>query len=427
MTRSRSTAHLGLIALIAAGAAWLAVAGHAQNRPATERWVTTWATALVPRASQPQAIPAAQGAPQGPPRFANQTLRQIVHTSIGGQRLRVVLTNLFGTLPLDVGAARVALRQGGSAIVAGSARPLSFSGRAAVSIPVGAVMISDPVSLTLPPLSDLVIDVHLPGDTGASASPITSHTGALQTGYVSAPGDHTGTAELPVASTITSWFFLARVEVVALPQVGAVALLGDSITDGSRSTADTNNRWPDHLARALARGNVPMGVVNLGVAGNRLLSDGNSPGALARFDREVLVPPGVTHLVVMEGINDIGRGVSAEDVIAAHRQIIGRARARGLVVIGATLTPIEDTSFEGYYTPGHEAARQTVNQWIRTGGAYDAFVDFDAVVRDAARPTRLQSQYASPDFIHPNDAGYRAMADAVDIGLFRPPAADVSR
>jgi lysophospholipase L1-like esterase len=170
-----------------------------------------------------------------------------------------------------------------------------------------------------------------------------------------------------------------------------------------------------------------MGVVNLGIAGNRMLTDGNSPGALARFDRDVLVPPGVTHLVVMEGINDIGRGASADDLIAAHRQIIERARARGLVVIGATLTPIEDTTFEGFYTPAHEAARQEVNRWIRTGNVYDGVIDFDAAVRDPMRPTRLQERYASSDFIHPNDAGYRAMADVIDVGLFRPRGTALSR
>jgi lysophospholipase L1-like esterase len=170
-----------------------------------------------------------------------------------------------------------------------------------------------------------------------------------------------------------------------------------------------------------------MGVANLGIAGNRVLADGNSPGALARFDRDVLAPAGVTHLVVMEGINDLGRGVGADDLIAAHKQIVARARARGLVVIGATITPIEDTTFEGYYTPMHEAARQAVNQWIRGSTAYDAVIDFDAVVRDAARPTKLQLRYASPDFIHPNDSGYQAMAGAIDVGLFAPNRAAVSR
>ncbi len=391
-----------------------------------QHWVTTWATALVARPSQPPPVAATPGPGgpagpvQAPPRLSNQTLRQIVHISIGGQRVRVVLSNAFGTAPLQVGAARVGLRQKDSALVAGSAQPLTFSGRTSVSLPPGAVMISDPVSLAVPPLSDVAIDVYLPDDTGANPSPLTSHNGAFQTSYVSETGDHTGAAEFPVMSTMTSWFFVARVEVMAPAQVGAVATIGDSITDGSRSTPDTNNRWPDHLARALNRNGNAMGVLNLGIQGNRVLSDGNGQSALARFDRDILVPSGVTHVIFMEGINDLGRMVSADDVIAGHKQIIDRARARGLTIIGATVTPIEDTTFAGYYTPSNEAARQAVNRWIRTSKAYDGVIDFDALLRDSNRPTKLQLSLASPDFIHPNDEGYRAMGNAVNLDLLMP-------
>ena len=393
-----------------------------QAGPQDQHWVATWATALVSRPSQappPAAVPNPGGPAQAPPRFSNQTLRQIVHTSIGGQRVRVVLSNVFGTAPLAVGAARVGLRQRDSVLVPGSARPLTFSGRASISIPPGAVMVSDPVSLAIPPLSDLAIDIHLPEDTGVNPSPLTSHNGALQTSYLSTTGDHAGAAEFPVMSTTTSWFFIARVEVMAPLQVGAVAALGDSITDGSRSTPDTNNRWPDHLARALNQNGRAMAVLNFGIGGNRVLSDGNGPSALARFDRDILVPPGVTHVIFMEGINDLGRMVSAEDVIAGHTQIIERAHARGLTIIGATITPIEDTTFAGYYTPANEAARQTVNQWIRTSKAYDGVIDFDALLRDGSRPTKLQQPLASSDYIHPNDAGYQAMAAAVSLDLLR--------
>ena len=371
--------------------------------------------------AQPAAPPGPAGPggqPQAPPRFSNQTLRQIVHTSIGGQRIRVVLSNTFGTAPLQVGAARVGLRQKESALVAGSAQALTFSGRSSISIPAGAVMVSDPVSLAVPPLSDVAIDIFLPDDTGANPSPLTSHNGAFQTSYISAAGDHTGAAEFPVMSTTMSWFFVARVEVMAPAQVGAVAAIGDSITDGSRSTPDTNNRWPDHLARALNQKGTAMGVLNLGIQGNRVLSDGTGQSALARFDRDILVPPGVTHVIFMEGINDLGRMVSADDVIAGHKQIIKRAHARGLKIIGATITPIEDTTFAGYYTPSNEAARQSVNQWIRTNKAYDGVIDFDALLRDSTRPTKLQQPFASSDYIHPNDGGYGAMAAAVNLELF---------
>ena len=382
--------------------------------------MTTWATATFPLASQ--AEPGTGQTPAGqppPPRFSNQTLRQVVHTSLGGEQVRVVLTNTFGTAPLDIGAGRVALRLKESEIVPESSRALTFGGRSSASVPAGAVMVSDPVTLTVPALSDLVVDLHLPGDTGAGSSPLTRHLFALQTNYVSTAGDRTGAAQFPVDSTTTSWFFLARVEVVAPAEVSAVAALGNSITDGAQSTTDANSRWPDHLARMLASRAVPMGVVNLGIAGNQLLNGGFGPPALARFDRDVLAAPGVSHLVVMEGINDIGQtGVGADDLITGHLQIIERAHAAGLTVIGATLTPFEDAAFEGYYTPDHEAARQALNQWIRTSGAYDAVIDFDAAVRDPAQPTRLQSQYAAPDNIHPNDAGYRGMAAAVDLQLF---------
>lgn len=300
--------------------------------------------------------------------------------------------------------------------------------RRAAAIATLAVVLSSPAFaqtprpsehwVPVPALSDLAIDLYLPEDTGASPSPLTNHTNALQTSYLSSSGNHAGAPALPVMSTMTSWFFLARVEVMAPSQVGAVVALGDSLTDGSRSTPDTNGRWPNHLARALQRRDRKMAVLNMGIGGNRVLSDGNGPNALARFDRDVLVPPGVTHLVVMEGINDLGRAVSAEDVIAGHTQIIERARARGLKVIGATIGPIEDTTFEGYYTVSTEAARQAVNTWIRTSKSYDGVIDFDAVLRDPNRPARLLDKYASSDFIHPNDAGYQAMADAVDLGLF---------
>lgn len=394
----------------------------AQTGTTTESWVGTWATAVVAR--PPQVAAPQSPAPKPPLHFNNQTLRQIVRTSIGGDRIRVVLSNAFGTAPLPIGAARVALRDKGPAIVSNSNRGLTFGGGSATSIPPGAVIVSDPVILTVPAFADLAVDIFLPGDTAVGTSPVTMHTAALQTNYVSQPGNHTGASELPVASTTASWFFLARVEVVAPRTTGAVVTFGDSITDGTASTVDTNNRWPNHLARRLAAQKVNMAVLNVGIAGNRVLSDGAGVNALARFDRDVVAQPGVTHLIVLEGINDVGMArenprPSAAQLIAGHRQIIARARARGLRVYGATLLPCEGVIFAGYWTPEGEKTRQALNEWIRTSKEYDGVIDFDAVMRDPNAPARILSKYDSGDRLHPNDAGYQAMADAVNLELLK--------
>jgi lysophospholipase L1-like esterase len=478
-TRQQSVVKRVSSGLIAGAAlAAYALAGHhlvsAQSARTSDHWVGTWATAVVARpqtppgggqaqgqpaaprgqgaagtpapaaqaqpapAGQPSPAPAAGAgqAPQGqaqapaagrggapPLNFNNQTLRQIVHTSLGGTRARVVLSNQFGTAPLAVGAARIALRDKDASIVAKSDRALTFSGSPTTTIPAGAVVLSDPVSITIPQLSDVAVDIYLPGDTAASPSPLTTHGGARQTNYVSESGNHAGEENLPVATTTLAWFFLARVEVSAPEQTGVVALLGDSITDGTASTDNTNNRWSDHLARRLLAppSGVKMGVLNLGIGGNRVLTDGGGQSALARFDRDVLVQPGVTHVVVMEGINDIPRGATAEEVIAGLQQLVDRAHARGLRIYGGTITPCEGVSgnFATYFTPETEAKRNAINEWIRTGKAYDAVIDFDARMRDPNRPTQLRPEWASMDKLHPNDAGYQAMAAAVDLALFK--------
>src|SRR5262252_37381 len=406
-----------------------------------DHWVGTWATAVVVRPQAPAAAPAlapegsacapaafgpapgrggataggrAGFTPPAPLNFKNQTLRQIVHVSIGGDRLRVVLSNAFGTVPLEVGAAHVALREKDAAIQTKSDRPLTFGGRSSTFIAAGAVAISDPVSLTVPSAADLAIDLYLPGDTAASTSPLTTHQGALQVNYISAEGNHAGEADFAGASTTQQWFFLARVEVAASEQAGAVVAFGDSITDGTRSSANTNNRWPDELARRL-------GVLNEGIAGNRVLCDGAGVSALARFDRDVLAQTGAKYVVVLESINDIGIGrssavPSADDLIAAHRQLIERAHAHGLKIYGATLTPFDGAA---YFTAEGEAKRQAVNQFIRTGKAYDGVVDFDAAVRDPAAPSKIQQKFNPGDNLHMNDAGYQAMAGAIDLGLFK--------
>ena len=434
--------------------------GLAQGGRAAEHWVGAWSTAVVVAtpvaapgagrgappgapgqpAAQPQptaaapAPPAGQlqqvapvGPPPGPPgpppvrNFNNQTLRLIVHTSIGGDRLRVVLSNAFGTAPFVVGAANVALHDKDSAIVSRSSRVLKFSGSASTTVPSGAIIISDPVDLTLPPTSDLAVDLYVPGDTAASGSAVTMHTGANQTSYVSSTGNYAGAETFPVATTTGSWFVLSRVEVAAPQAAGAIVALGDSITDGTRSTLNTNHRWPDLLAKRLAEAAGPrMAVMNAGIAGNRVLLDNAGPNALARFDRDVLSQTGVTHVIVMEGINDIGQAranplPSAADLIGAHRQLIVRAHARGLKIYGATLTPFEGAA---YFTSEGEAKRAALNAWIRTGKEYDGVIDFDAAVRDPNQPTKFLAQYQSGDNLHPSDAGYQAMANAVDLSLF---------
>jgi lysophospholipase L1-like esterase len=356
--------------------------------------------------------------------FNNQTLRQIVRVSIGGERIRVVLSNTFGTAPLPVGAAHVALRDKEAAIAPMSDRTLTFGGAGSAIIPPGAVMISDPVSLRVPPLADLAVDIYLPGDTAAGTSPLTMHNVGLQTNYVSAPGNHAGAVNMPVATTTLSWFFMARVEVAAPPQTGALVAFGDSITDGTRSTPDTNNRWPNHLAKRLLAQNIRMGVMNVGISGNRVLSDAGTAGvgALARFDRDVLVQPGGTHVIVMEAINDIGQArenpsPTVAEIITGHKQLVERARAEGLKIFVGTLTPFEGAA---YWTAVGEAKRQAVNEWIRTAKAYDGVIDFDAVLRDPSQPTKMAPKYDSGDHLHPNDAGYELMANTIALEMLAP-------
>jgi lysophospholipase L1-like esterase len=421
-----------------------------------ERWVATWATALVsrplpqpggrgqgpggPPPAQPAPVPAPataapappaqaavpagrQGGPPAPPAtVSNQTLRQIVHTSIGGNRIRVVLSNAFGTAPITIGAANVALREKDADVAASSVRPLTFGGQREATILAGATLVSDSVTLTVGPLADLAVDLFIPNELGIGPSPVTTHNAAWQTNYISTTGNHSGVATFPISSSPTSWFLLARVEVAASARTSAVVAFGDSITDGSRSSSDTNSRWPDVLARRLAaeRGGTTA-VLNAGIGGNRVLGDGAGQSALARFDKDVLMQTGATHVVVMEGINDIGiarsnPSPSAADLIAAHKQLIERAHARGLKIYGATLTPFEGAA---YYTAEGEAKRQALNEWIRTSKAYDGVIDFDKVTRDPAAPAKFLPLYDSGDHLHPGDAGYKAMGEAVDLALFK--------
>ena len=417
-----------IVCLLAGGAAV------AQSGAANEHWVASWSTADVvrPPAANP-GEPAQQAAPQAPTPppilFSDQTLREIVHLSVGGPRARVILSNVFGVTPLTIGGASIALRNKDTKIIPGSAHALTFGGRPSVKIPPGAVMYSDAASLAVPALSDVVIDVFVPDDLTRAS--LTMHAGANQTNYISSTGNFTGSADIPGAARLQSWVFLAGVEAAAPREVTAVVTFGDSITDGTRSTPNTNARWPDELAKRLAmkNGNV-RAVLNSGIAANRVLSEINEPvfpfgfsagvNALARFDRDVLALTGITHVIVLEGINDIGlaRGLpspSAEDLIAAHEQLAERAHAHGLKIYGATLLPFEGAA---YFSKEGEAKREAVNDWLRKGTAYDGVIDFDAVTRDPANPTKILAKYDSGDHLHPNDAGYQAMGDAIDLKIF---------
>jgi lysophospholipase L1-like esterase len=385
-------------------------------------WVATWGASPAPQLADAEQMRTAHLL------FENQTLREIVHTSVGGDSLRIRLSNAYGTKTLDLASVHVAARSAESAITAGSDREVTFGGRAAVSIPANAYAISDPVVLRVPIAGDLAISIFVPGaSTGAGI-----HYAAQQTSYIAA-GNQTAARSLADATKITSWVFLSSVEVLNSESAATLVAFGDSITDGARSTVDANHRWPDVLAARLLKVHGPrIGVLDAGIGGNRILHDpADNPrfgvNALARFDRDVLAQPNVKYLIILEGINDLGHPgqsapasetVSAEDVIAGLRQMIERAHEKGIKVFGATLTPFEGTTIPGYFTPEKEVKRKAINEWIRNGHAFDGVVDFDKAIRDPQHPGRMLEKYDGGDRLHPGDAGYRAMGEAIDLALF---------
>jgi len=363
-------------------------------------------------------------APAGPPpsasllTFTNQTLRLIVRTSLGGNRIRIRLSNEMGDTALRLTGAHVGLRAGGAVVTAGTSRQLTFGGRTAVTIPAGAPVVSDPVSLPVAPLTDLAISLYFPGTVQAS----TIHNAAYQASYASTTGDFGAQASLPVQRAFASWPFLTEVDVDrAAPVLVAV---GDSVTDGVGSTSNGNRRWPDFLARRiqLELGSNRIGVVNRGISANRMLAD--TPTALLagkdlleRFDRDVLSTAGVGGLAVLIGINDIvyspsSAPIPVDDLIAGYLQLVARAHLHGIPVLGATLPP-----FLGfvYYTPAREAVRQAANAWMRSALPFDLLADVDLALRDPNDPQRLRAAYDSGDRLHPNDVGYEALAAAVPL------------
>ena len=383
---------------------------------AKEHWVATWTTA------QPLAryLHVRGG---GPPRaaqgFDNQTVRMIVRTSIGGARVRIRLSNAFDSTPVVVGAAHIAIRSKDSEIVAGSDRPLAFDGKPGCTVGPGMVILSDPVDLRIPKLGDIAVSLYFPGETG----PPTSH-GGLRTSYLSKEGDFTGQPSIPDATTTGMYYWLSGIDVLAPPEVALVVALGDSITESFRSTPDTNRSWPSVLSVRFAsnKKTANLAVGNMGMGGNRVLRDNTGASMLARFDRDVLSQPGVKWVIVLEGINDIGRvgtipaeAPTAEDLIGGYKQIIERAHTFGIKVIGGTLPPYGGANSS---RESGEAVREAVNNWIRTSGAYDGVIDFEAATRDKENPKRLRAKFDTGDHLHLSDAGYKAMADAVDLRLF---------
>jgi lysophospholipase L1-like esterase len=399
------------------------------GRPAraTGHWVHSWAA--MPQLTEPHNMPPAPFT--GTDRvLADATLRQTVRATVGGDRLRLRVSNAFGGADLPLTAVTVARPAGGqagfSAVEPGSVRPVTFNGRASVVVPVGAQMVSDPLGIPVAPGANLTVTMYLAD--GQASTAITSHPGSRTTSYLLA-GNHVADDDLPGATPTNHWYFLSGVEVTTRRPHSAVVVLGDSLSDGRGSTTNGNDRWPDRLFDRLQRQRTTadVAVINQAAGGNRVLNDGLGPNALARLDRDALAVTGARWLFVLEGVNDIGTAAAteaaqkavADDLIAAHEQIVVRAHAQGVRVYGATLLPFGGNV--AYDDPdGHrEAARQRVNAWIRTSGTFDAVVDLDLAVRDPQQPRRLLPAYDEGDHLHLNPAGYQRMADAVPVRLFR--------
>ena len=387
---------------------------------AQPHWIATWGAAPSPQLQTAAEVQKAKLV------FSNTTVREIVHVSLGGSQVRVRLSNAFGKEAIQIGAAHIALRAKTGSIVADSDQTLTFSGEKSISIPPDAILLSDPVKLKVAPGSDLAISLYLPNETQGAGI----HYDARQTNYTS-EGDRTGLADLPNPATIDSWVFLTGVD-VAVPQSSATLVaFGDSITDGAASTKDANHRWPNFLADRIRQRNIA--VIDEGIGGNRVLRDAHTNiafgiSALARFDRDVLAQPGAKYVIVLEGINDLGHAgpdsfpneqASAADIIAGLKQLASRAHEKGLKIYGATLTPFAGTVFKGYFSEAKETQRKAINEWIRTGGAFDGVVDFDKAVQDPAHPDHIRPEFDSGDHLHPKDAGYQAMGNAIDLSLFR--------
>jgi lysophospholipase L1-like esterase len=382
-----------------------------------DNWVESWS------AAPDQAGPSLKGV----------TLREVVRTSIGGAKVRIRFSNLYGTGPVSIAAVHLALRANGAAILPGTDHPLTFGGSSTLKMKKGESVLSDPVNMAVAPLQELALSLYFKSATGAS----TIHGVAMASAYIKRGVDASAAVNFESNKTITNWYFVSDVEVLGSQQAAAVAVVGSSIEDGVGSTMDTNHRWPDFLAYRLQSDAVlkAFAVINSGIAGNRLLRDADEPfrglSVLHRLDRDVLSKPGVRWVILDIGLNDIGASTvlgtakaqaSAQQIINGLQEVVSRAHAKNIKVIGATFNPCAGVEFgEGkhtYFSVAGEAKRRAVNDWIRTARAFDAVVDFDQILRDPNRPDHLNPAFDSEDHLHPNDAGYKAMADAVDLRLF---------
>jgi lysophospholipase L1-like esterase len=406
-----SHASAALLAAVLASGCAMNAAHH--PRP-SEDWSTTWGTSdTVP---EPDSWS-----------FNDQTLRLIVHTTTGGNQVRIKLANIFGSRPLNIGSASVALQESGASLVAGSNRTLTFSGQPSIVIPIGAYVLSDSVPLSILPHHDLAVSFFISGDSG----PVSKHPLALQTSFVSTAGDFVARDDGgPFQTPIHNWPYLAAVEIRSAVDSRSVVAFGDSITDGYHSTADTNHRWPDYLSNRLTADQRNIAVVNEGIGGNRMWHDAIpaqlvfGPSGLSRFDRDAITVAGTSHIIVLLGINDIGQAgpatdpeeqVSAEQIIIGLKQFALRAHSHGIRIIGGTLTPYGGAA---YFDAQGEEKRERVNAWIRTAKDFDGVIDFDAAIRDPAMPKQIRAPYDSGDHLHPNDEGYKAMAATINLALF---------
>lgn len=398
----------------------------AREHAGIANWIATWTAS--PEAADPDPNVAVLN-------LVDQTVRERVRVSMGGARIRIRLSNEFGSSPVLVGPVTVAVPSNPADVKPGSIQAVTFGGRNSLIIPAGAPALSDPVDFPIKAGAEISVSLYFPKHITTT----TWHELALKGAVISSPGDHTREEKMQAGTEFKSSVFLTAVLVPAQRHQRLIVAFGDSIVDGD-GVVDKEHNWPSDLIRRVNR--MPeatrLAVVNEGIAGNRLLNDGPlaslGVSALARFDRDGLSLPGITHIVLLEGINDLGlpgarlgnlslpgasEARTAEDLIGAYRQLIARAHARSIKLIGSTLSPCEGVDIPGYYTEAKERTRQAVNQWIRTSGAFDGVIDFDAVLRDPDHPSRLLPRFASQDHLHPNEAGYQAMADAIDLALFK--------